>query len=142
MMGSRRVVNVLLRDGGKVLLLKRIGTEAWVGSYTSPGGGVEEGETFHQAAIREVREEIGVELEAADLHFAGLFDKPWRKNPAIRVSYAMFMTDRWQGTIRNMEPAKHAEPEWFPVTKLPASISPLEKLVIDRNFQPDLTVME
>lgn len=141
-MGSRRVVNVLLRQEGKVLLLKRTGTEAWVGSYTSPGGGVEEGETYHQAAVREAREEIGVEIDSSDLQFAGLFDKAWRKDKTVQVSYVMFVVDRWYGAISNMEPHKHADPEWFPIAHLPATISPLEKMVIERNFQPDLVVME
>ncbi|MCP5405819.1 MAG: NUDIX domain-containing protein [Pseudomonadaceae bacterium] len=140
-MGTRRVVNVLLRQDDRVLLLKRTGTEAWVGSYTSPGGGVDEGETYHQAAVREVREEIGVEVNPDDLVFAGLFDKAWRKDKTVQVSYVFFTAHTWQGEPYNAEPHKHADPEWFSLSQLPETISPLEKMVIERDFQPDLVVM-
>lgn len=46
---------------GKILLIhrKRDGKEYWV----TPGGGVEEGETLEEAVKREVREEIGIDVE-------------------------------------------------------------------------------
>ena len=37
---------------------------SWWKSYTPPKGGVEEGETFKQAASREVKEEVGIEINS------------------------------------------------------------------------------
>lgn len=34
--------------------------------YTIPGGGQEEGETIEEATIREIREELGIEIELTD----------------------------------------------------------------------------
>ena len=43
--------------------------------YTVPGGGVEPGETVEQAAVREAREELGLDVRLGDLlatlHFGG-----------------------------------------------------------------------
>ncbi len=46
---------------GRVALIKRM--RAGRTYYLFPGGGVEEGETPEQAAIREAREELGADVE-------------------------------------------------------------------------------
>ena len=49
-------VAVILIDGTKIALAKRIGSGKW----SLPCGCIESGETFVNAAIREVKEEIGI----------------------------------------------------------------------------------
>ncbi|HEY8599788.1 MAG TPA: NUDIX domain-containing protein [Thermomicrobiales bacterium] len=57
---------VFLRNGGDVLLLKGAPTKRlWAGRYNGLGGHVEADETIMAAALREVREEVG--LPAAQL---------------------------------------------------------------------------
>jgi mutator protein MutT len=51
----------VLRDN-RVLIAAR-GSGAMVGLYSLPGGLVEAGETLAEAALRELREEVGVEAE-------------------------------------------------------------------------------
>ena len=57
----------IIRDG-KVLIVRRARPPAR-GLFTLPGGGVEAGETLHEAIIREVREETG--LVIAPIALAG-----------------------------------------------------------------------
>jgi 8-oxo-dGTP diphosphatase len=50
---------IISNTEGKILMLKRTyGNKGW----SLPGGGVDPGETIHQALLRECREELGVEL--------------------------------------------------------------------------------
>jgi len=55
----------VFRDG-RVLIVRRAQPPA-AGLYTLPGGVVELGETLVEAAIREVREETGLEIEPLSL---------------------------------------------------------------------------
>ncbi len=55
----------IVRDG-KVLAVRRARKPA-LNLYTLPGGGVEIGETLHEAVIREVREETGLDVEPVAL---------------------------------------------------------------------------
>lgn len=54
-------------DAGKILLTKREDFEVWC----LPGGGVEDGESMAQAAVRETLEETGLEVELS--HLVGLY---------------------------------------------------------------------
>ena len=64
---------VVVVDGDRVALIKRVREGRTY--YTVPGGGVEPGETIAEAAVREAREELGLEVELgeplATVHFGG-----------------------------------------------------------------------
>lgn len=61
---------VMLRptdDGPEILLAQRPPGEALAGFWEFPGGKLEAGETPLHAVVREVREELGVDVEAIEL---------------------------------------------------------------------------
>ena len=62
----QRVAAVIIKDN-KILLLHRIkdGKEYFV----FPGGGIEKGESLEEAVIREVQEELGLEIKIEKLLF-------------------------------------------------------------------------
>ena len=83
---------VLFRQGGPttwVLLIKR-GREPFAGAWALPGGHVDPGETFLQAAIREAREETG--LAIAKMAQVGVYDEPGRDPRGRVVSVAFTAT--------------------------------------------------
>ena len=59
------VVHTIVWDhsGENLLLLERANTGLMDGRYALPGGHLQSGESIVGAAVREVREEAGIELE-------------------------------------------------------------------------------
>jgi 8-oxo-dGTP diphosphatase len=62
------VAAALTNEKREILLQKRPQGGSMAGLWEFPGGKVEEGETPESALIRELREELGIEVDAANLH--------------------------------------------------------------------------
>ena len=61
---------VAFNDEGKILLIKREDVQCW----HLPGGGIEPGETIAETAVREVKEETGLEVRMTRL--VGIYCRP------------------------------------------------------------------
>ncbi|WP_343242310.1 MULTISPECIES: NUDIX hydrolase [unclassified Streptomyces] len=80
-------VVVLSRDR-RVLLVER-GKAPFKGYWALPGGHVQAGESTLAAAVRELAEETGVEVDPVGLDCAGTFDTPGRdpRGRYVTVAY-------------------------------------------------------
>ncbi len=66
MVEARLVASVLIEKEGKILLVKaKVGRPK--GLWNLPGGHLDEGETFSDAAKREAKEETGLDVETGDM---------------------------------------------------------------------------
>ena len=63
-------VQIAILEDGEVLLIKRRDFQVWA----LPGGGVDDGESAAEAAVREAREETGIEIELR--HLVGVYSHP------------------------------------------------------------------
>ncbi|MFV8133241.1 NUDIX domain-containing protein [Streptomyces syringium] len=81
---------VCIRDGA-VLLIER-GWPPHQGQLALPGGHVDPGETSRAAAARELEEETGVVVDAADLALVGVYDDPARDPRGRYISAAYTVT--------------------------------------------------
>ena len=63
-------VGVVLVEDGRILLVQR-GYEPSKGLWAVPGGKVDFGETLTEAAVREVAEETGLEVEIGEVVWVG-----------------------------------------------------------------------
>lgn len=82
----RVATDIVVTDGDRVVLIER-GQEPFEGMWCLPGGHVEQGEQVRDAAVREVREETGLDVELERV--LGIYDAPGRdpRGPVISVAY-------------------------------------------------------
>lgn len=100
------VAAVVFRDGeGRLLAVRKDGTT----SFMLPGGKLEPGESAAEAAVREVREELGVRLRVEDLTLLGEFEADAANEPGHRVRSTVFT---WAGEVTPDAAAEIAELRW------------------------------
>lgn len=112
---------ILVRDQ-HVLLAQRAGTGYADGQWNLPSGKLEAGETITQAAAREAREEIGVQISEPDLRFAALIH--YRNHLGDARMGVFFEVIHWDGEPFNAEPHKCSALEWVSLDQLPESTYP------------------
>jgi len=105
---------VVVRDNKILLVRPDYGHRQW----TLPGGNLEKGETYEEAAIREVREETG--LEVRDLTFVREYEADHTYFKSLIQSFATEVSDE-HFTIDGIEIKEAA---WFPLNQLPKGMVP------------------
>lgn len=125
---------VVFRRDDEVLLQLRQHTGYMDGYWAMAAAGhVEAGESVLTAACREVAEELGVSVAAADLrplcamHRTGGNDLPIDQ----RVDF-FFECRNWAGTPQRLEPDKAADLRWFRLDTLPEPVVPHERYVLEQ----------
>lgn len=128
---------ILQRPGpvDQVLLQLRHGTGFRDGYWACGAAGhVEAGESVQQAAVREAREELGVDIDVADLHALTTLHRTERTGLAIDERMDFFFTcRRWSGRASPQE-TKAAELRWVELDRLdelPGPVVPHERHVLE-----------
>lgn len=82
-------VGAIICNDARILLIRR-GREPSKGRWSFPGGGVELGETVHDAVCREALEETGLQVEVGDL--VAIVDRILRDDTG-RIQYHYVILD-------------------------------------------------
>ncbi|MCL2454596.1 MAG: NUDIX domain-containing protein [Micrococcales bacterium] len=123
---------VVLRREDEVLLQRRAGTGYRDGHWAVVAGHVDPGESVVEAALREVREEAGVEVAADDLVPLTAVHRYWPGAGVVEQRIDMFFTaSRWAGQVRLTEPDKADAMGWYRLGALPEPVVPHERRVLD-----------
>ncbi len=122
---------IIIKDG-KVLLGKRKGFYGG-GSWSFPGGHLEFNEKIEDCAIREVREEVGINIKNIKKAYFTNDAFPKEKEPYV-VLYVVAEYD--SGEVQVMEPDNCEEWGWFDWDDLPKPIFTQNEDLFKENFNP------
>lgn len=90
----KKACGILIKDR-KLLVTRTKGKHTFVG----PGGKFESAETAQQALIRELREELKIELTEADFSQFGVFKAIAAYDSSKQVEMTVFLVKSWTGEI-------------------------------------------
>ncbi len=111
----------ILNDRNEVLMLlrsKNCKNEA--GKWMIPGGSVDFNERLEDCAMREVKEEIGVDVEVIGLIAAVNHILPEENQHWVAPTFKCIIKS---GEPKILEPEKHDELKWFPLGSMPENLS-------------------
>ncbi len=122
---------VVIRSENEKLLISLI-RDPQFDQYLLPKGRLEKGESFEDAAKREIAEETGLNnLELIDK--LGIKERLTFEKSEWRVThYFLFLTDQKDG-VQNLQDEENYELEWFDLDKLPPMFWPEQKDLIEEN---------
>lgn len=97
------VVAALVPDAqGRLLLQRALPGKRHAGLWELPGGKVDPGETPRAALLREIKEELGIVLDAAAMAPAGFADEPAQAGrPALVL--LLYNCSQWMGPAAALE---------------------------------------
>ena len=124
-------VGVLLLPDDSFLLTSRPAGKVYTGYWEFPGGKLEAGETVEQALRRELHEELGITIGAAELWKTQMVDYP---HALVRLHFCKVR--QWQGALQMREAQSFAWQQ-LPVSVvpvLPGTVPVLTWLAEERGF--------
>ena len=121
-------VHLMLINDNKILLMRRKDTGFADGFYSMPAGKLEPKESVENAIIREVEEEININIKNETLKTIQVMNR--NGSDRERIDY-FFTVDRWSGELKNNEPNKCDDLKWFDINNLPENTIPYIKEAIN-----------
>lgn len=107
---------IIVNKEGNILVGKRIGGHAQ--KYSIPGGHLELGETFEQAAIREVKEETDLDIFSPKVISISNNIETFKEEGVHYVS-VILVAKEYSGELKNMELTKCGGWNWVNPKELP-----------------------
>lgn len=101
--GATVVCVALIDTDGRVLLAERPAGKPLAGLWEFPGGKIHAGETPEAALIRELREELGIDVAEACLSPLTFVS---HRYPELHVVLLLYVCRRWKGMVTAREGQK------------------------------------
>src|ERR1044072_263872 len=125
-------VHLFFRRDNSILMIRRRATGFCDGMYSVPAGHVSQSESILEAAVREAREEVGLQVSRGALRVVGIMH---RRSDQGRIDFFLEVDD-WSGEPTNNEPHKCSEVDWFPSSRLPDETIPYVNKALRNSARP------
>lgn len=121
---------IIINNEGKVLLQQRTDNNKW----GFPGGSLELGESFEEAATREAKEEVGLILKELKIFNVYSGEKCYNRYPNGHEVYnasAIFICSNYEGNLI-LDPEETKDAVFFSKEELPkmSDINPPDRIVL------------
>jgi 8-oxo-dGTP diphosphatase len=133
--GSKRPIVIvaacaLLNKDGALLIAKRPLGRPLAGLWEFPGGKVEAGEEPEVALIRELKEELGIDIAKADLSPLTFASHAY---PDFHLLMPVYLCRRWHGSVASLEGQDllWVKPESLSDYDMPPADEPLKRSLRD-----------
>lgn len=122
----KSAVYVIIKRNGKILLQRRQGTDAWCGFLALPAGHIDVGENPIEAMIREIKEELGMNISEEQLIKPTVVERNCTDNGKqyYDIYYELI---NYNEEPKIMEPNKCSELIWVDENNLPKDMITFEK---------------
>jgi 8-oxo-dGTP diphosphatase len=119
---------VLLDREGRLLIAKRPEGRPLAGLWEFPGGKVEDGETPEGALVRELAEELGIDIALADLAPLTFASHSY---PKFHLLMPLYLCRRWRGmaTAQEGQELQWVRPEELAAYAMPPADEPLKAVL-------------
>lgn len=114
----------LINDNDEVLLAQRPEGKRLAGKWEFPGGKVEKDESPEQALIRELHEELGIDVEPHNLEPFWFLSHNYMKDYGFHLLMPVYLVRAWHG---EPHPKEHASIIW----ELPREMHKLDMIKAD-----------
>ena len=124
-------VGIIIRRNDEILLVRRKNAHG-AGSWSTPGGHLDPGEAPEDCAVREAREETGVEV--GSVRFLAITNDIF-ENEARHYLTVWMEGDYLSGTETVAAKYEVSEVQWYPADSLPEELFlPLQNLIDGRYY--------
>ena len=120
---------IIKNNEGKILVQRRQGSKLWPGFLALPAGHLDVGEDAYEAAIREAKEELDINITVDNISDVFVVN---RKNKSLLPYYDVyFELNGYNGEIKINEPNKCSELVWSNIKSLPEDMIEFEKIALN-----------
>lgn len=124
------VVRLILEKDSKLLFLKKTAQNG--GGFSIVGGKVDDGESAHDAIIRESHEEANLKIKRKHLQLLHIFQR--RSESELIL---LFTAKKWKGEPESKELDKFKKVSWINKADLPKNVSQVTKHLVSKYFSKE-----
>ena len=103
----------ILQKQNKFLVSKRLSSKIFANFWEFPGGKLEKNESFHNAIIRELYEELGIRVKKKSLTNLDIITHKYKKNEITVL--CIFFLNKWSGIVKSRE---GQEIKWLHISEI------------------------
>ena len=103
----------ILQKQNKFLVSKRLSSKIFANFWEFPGGKLEKNESFHNAIIRELYEELGIRVKKKSLTNLDIITHKYKKNEITVLG--IFFLNKWSGIVKSRE---GQEIKWLHISEI------------------------